>query len=69
MGHALPLLQDAIILWHHQLTSCRLLIGTLLEAEQVLMAGVMVAGKAVSCSLDRGCLLWLDLETKFCLAM
>ena len=56
VGHALPLLKAALILWYHQLTSCRLLIGTLLEAEQVLLAGMMVAGKAVSCRLCRRCL-------------
>ena len=63
MGHALALLIDAIILWLHQLASCRLLIGTLLEAEQVLLAGLMAAGKAVSCSLHRCALQWLDPET------
>lgn len=34
----------------------RLLIGTLLEAEQVLMAGVMVAGKAATLVLILGSL-------------
>ena len=63
MGHALALLKDTITLWYYQLTSCRLLIGTLLEAEQVLLAGMMVAGKAVSCSFHRSCLQWLDVET------
>ena len=60
VGHALPLLKDAIILWYHQLASCRFLIGTLLEAEQVLLAGMMVAGKAVSCSIIKCCLQWLE---------
>ena len=58
MGHALALLKDAITLWYYQLMSCRLLIGTLLEAEQVLLAGMMVAGKAVSSFIGAVCNGW-----------
>ena len=63
VSHALPLLKGAITLWYQQLTHCRLLIGTLLEAEQVLLAGMMVASKVVSCGFNRSCLQWLNLDT------